>query len=101
PHIEVRSCRYGPWRVTPGKVGMLMTPAVRRALRWLLCSAAFSAVIAASGCSSRAPMQSAPAKTQAAAPVLFDNSDDPASKPPVVNIFGELDGAAPKLNRPA
>src|SRR5438132_13587097 len=95
-----------------------MTQTIRKALKWLLCGGAFVAVIAAAGCSGRHqssrppaliidPYRAAPTEATAqkadkpdasdsdSSEKIFDNSEPAETKPPVVNIFGEVDGKAP------
>ena len=88
-----------------------MTQTLKHALKWLLCGGAFVAVVGSAGCSTHHqaavttepplalvdPYQSQ--QTPAPAPVptgekLFENpqQQQTEAKPPVINIFGEMDG---------
>jgi len=79
-----------------------MTQTVRKTLKWLLCGGAFVAVIAMAGCGSSYKTAPQPIVDPSVSPArsgLFENSDTPEAPPPSVNIFGELNGAAPKPAR--
>jgi TolB protein len=73
-----------------------MTSMHGKILRWLLSGGAFIAVItAAAGCSQSAPQPASP--VEVAKPLAANDPHsvfpDPADlKPPVINVFGELDG---------
>jgi TolB protein len=81
-----------------------MTRVMGRTLRWLLCGGAFAAVVASAGCGA-APTQPVAQSTPPASPqapsALFDNPDAAANTAPVINVFGELNGAAPQSRQPA
>jgi TolB protein len=82
-----------------------MTQTLKIALKWLLCGGAFMAVVGSAGCArhhaeavTTEPPQPIPDpyQQQALPPTkLFDNQPQQAeSKPPAINIFGEMDGQA-------
>src|SRR4051812_36782644 len=75
-----------------------MTKAIAKTLTWLLCGGAFVAVVAASGCSSSHPVghtYSSEAAQKDAKSQAAIQTDPVDAAPPVVNVFGEFDGAGP------
>src|SRR5262245_39116844 len=90
----------GELRLFPRRV-ISMTQTIRKTLKWLLCGGAFVAVIAMSGCSGGARHSVAQPIAEPAAPAISasDTSDAAEAPPPSVNIFGELNGTAPKPAR--
>src|SRR5438477_1795093 len=86
--------------------GRSMTQTIGKALKWLLCGGAFVAVVASAGCGGhRSAVTTEPPRPlvdpyREAAPSidrLFDNTqtETAEAKPPVINIFGEVNGQAP------
>ena len=82
-----------------------MRKTIKKTVKWLLCGGAFVAVVTATGCSSPARSSRAPATplvdpyrapAQNTEDRFFDNQDSAEAKPPVINIFGEMDGKSPQ-----
>ena len=88
-----------------------MTQTLKQVLKWLLCGGAFVTVVGSAGCSAHHPAavttepplalvdpyQSQQASAPAPVPTgekLFENpqQQQTEAKPPVINIFGEMDG---------
>src|SRR4051794_13840902 len=80
-----------------------MTQVIPKTLKWLLCGGAFVAVVASAGCSGHGghasrtvePGSYDPSAQPANAGKLFENQESTQTKPPVINIFGEVNGAGP------